>query len=145
VIDPYVLAFVALLAAYCGYSLWARLDPRLPIGAALVLLLVAAIVDAAQDLATANVLAEFVILLLGAGILLLLLEHARDAGRRPRASGASSRDAETTDPAQEGDRTAEQSLDRAEQQAVPFVDASGEQHHDEEQAGDPETDHGQAP
>jgi hypothetical protein len=144
-VDPYVLAFVGLLAAYVGYSLWARLDPRWPIGAALVLLVVAAIVDAAQAVDAANVLAEFVVFLLGAGVLLLLLEHARDARHPVPDSGSLARDPETTDPAEQRDRPSEQSLDRPEQEPVALVDAAGQEHHDEEQARDPEADHGQAP
>jgi hypothetical protein len=144
-VDVYILAFVGLLAAYVAYSLWARLDPRWPIGAALVLLLVAAIVDAAQQVGAANVLAEFVVFLLGAGVLLLLLEHARDARHPDRASGSPARDPEATDPPQQGDRPAEEPLDRPEEEPVALVDAAGQEHHEQEQAGDPEADHGEAP
>jgi hypothetical protein len=144
-VDPFVLAFVALLAGYVVYSLWVRLDPRWPIAAALVILVVAAVADAAQDLGTANLLAEFVVLLLGAGVLLLLVEHARDARATAHTSGTLTRDPESTDLAEERDRSAQQPLDRPEQEPVALVDAPGQEHHDEEQAGDPEADHGEAP
>jgi hypothetical protein len=145
VLDPFVLAFVVLLAGYVGYSLWARLDPRLPFAGALAVLVVAAIADAAQAVGTADVLAEFVLLLLAAGVLLVVLEHARKGRRRADRSTSVAGDPEATDPAEERDRSAEQSLDGAQQHPVPLVDTPGQEHDDEEEAGDPETDHGQAP
>lgn len=77
--DPYTVVFLGLLAAYVAYSIWARLDGRLPIAAALVLLVVAAVLDAVGSLAAANTVAEFVFYLLGAGVLLLLVEHVRSS------------------------------------------------------------------
>jgi len=75
---PYTEIFLGLLVAYMVYSVWARLDGRIPIGAALVLLVVTAIVDAAGDVDAANSLAEFVFFLLAAGVVLLLVEHLRE-------------------------------------------------------------------
>ena len=42
---PYAEVFLALLLAYMVYSVWARIDGRLPIAAALGLLVVTAVVD----------------------------------------------------------------------------------------------------
>lgn len=110
---PYVPVFLALLLAYMVYSQWARLDSRFPIAGALVLLVAAALVDAAGADAAANVLAEFVFFLLAAGIVLLLLDHAR-AGSAS-ASAPASGDAEPTDPPKERQGPPEETLDRAEQ------------------------------
>jgi hypothetical protein len=63
------------------YSQWVRLDSRYPIVAALVLLVLAAIADAVGSANAANLLAIFVIFLLGAGVVLLILDHLRDAPR----------------------------------------------------------------
>ena len=82
---PYTAIFLGLLVAYLAYSVWARLDGRYPIGAALALLVVTAIVDAAGDTSAANSLAEFVFFLLAGGVVLLLIEHIRD---RPTPTGA---------------------------------------------------------
>ncbi len=110
-VDPYVVVFVVLLVVYVGYSLWARLDPRYPIGAALVLLIVAAVTDAAGGVGAANVLAEFVFLLLGAGVLLLLLEHVREGRRSATPSGGATGDAQAADAAEQRERSADQPLD----------------------------------
>ncbi|HTP56542.1 MAG TPA: hypothetical protein VML53_07805 [Thermoplasmata archaeon] len=85
---PYPLLFLALLVAYLIYSVATRLDPRYPIGGALLLLVVAAIADAAGDVAVANSVAEYVFFLLGGGVLLLLIDHARTT--RPGADEAPS-------------------------------------------------------
>ena len=45
---PYDAAFLALLAVYLVYSVWQHLDPRFPILAALILLVVTALVDAVE-------------------------------------------------------------------------------------------------
>ncbi len=110
---PYVPVFLALLLAYMVYSQWARLDSRFPIAGALVLLVAAALVDAAGDDPAANILAEFVFFLLAAGIVLLLLDHARAGSGSTSASTA--RDAEATDPPQERQGPPEETLDRAQQ------------------------------
>ncbi len=84
---PYPLLFLSLLAAYLAYSAWARLDSRYPIAAALALLIVAALLDAAGDVASANTFAEYVLLLLAGGIVLLLSDHLREArGPEPGAN-----------------------------------------------------------
>lgn len=75
---PYATIFVGLLVAYIVYSAWARLDGRYPIGAALVLLVITAVVDAAGNVTAANTLAEYVFFLLAGGVVLLLIEHVRD-------------------------------------------------------------------
>ena len=89
---PYTAIFLGLLVAYLAYSVWARLDGRYPIAAALALLVATAVVDAAGDTNAANSLAEFVFFLLAGGVVLLLIEHVRGrpAPERsvPSASGA---------------------------------------------------------
>jgi len=65
------------------YSEWTRLESRYLVAAALVLLAVTAVEDAAGAVSLANLLAEFVFLLLAGGVLLLLVDHVRDA--RPGA------------------------------------------------------------
>ncbi|MGA7922593.1 MAG: hypothetical protein WCA77_01270 [Thermoplasmata archaeon] len=74
---PYDAAFLALLAVYLVYSVWQHLDPRFPILAALILLVVTALVDAAGAGAEANTLAVFVFFLLAGGVLLLLIDSVR--------------------------------------------------------------------
>lgn len=101
-VDLYTALFLALLVAYMAYSIWARLDGRLPVAAALVLLLAAAVLDALGATAAATTLAEFVFFLLGAGVVLLLIEHVR-AGR----SGASPLPAALEPPAEGGEPTHE--------------------------------------
>lgn len=80
---PYTDLFVGLLGAYMVYSVWARLDSRYPIAAALVLLVAAAVVDASGATGAANTLAVFVFFLLAAGVVLLLVDHVREG--RPLA------------------------------------------------------------
>ena len=89
---PYTAIFLGLLVAYLAYSVWARLDGRYPIAAALALLVATAVVDAAGDTSAANSLAEFVFFLLAGGVVLLLIEHVRARrtleGSSPSGSGA---------------------------------------------------------
>lgn len=74
-----------LLIAYVAYSLWAGLDPRYPLVAALVTLLGAFGVQAAGNTAIANDLALDTFLLFVAGLALLVLERVRRAGRDARS------------------------------------------------------------
>lgn len=99
---PYTEIFLGLLLAYMVYSVWARLDGRYPIAAALVLLVVTAVVDAAGDATTANSLAEYVFFLLAAGVVLLLVEHVRERPTRPAAtsSGPTTTQSGPSEPAQ---------------------------------------------
>jgi hypothetical protein len=87
---PYTEIFVGLLLVYLAYSVWARLDGRYPIGAALALLVVTAVVDAAGNVSAANALAEYVFFLLAGGVVLLLIEHVRahPASEAPPPSGS---------------------------------------------------------
>ncbi len=98
---PYVLAFLGLLGVYMVYSEWARLDSRYLVAGALVLLVVTALVDAAGATAAANTLAEFVFFLLAAGVVLLLVDHVRDASPAPPSSRARRRNPKAPDPPQE--------------------------------------------
>ncbi|MDE1881221.1 MAG: hypothetical protein KGI89_11830 [Euryarchaeota archaeon] len=83
--DP-TYPFLALLLVYMVYSEWARLDSRCLVGAALLLLVVTAVVDAAGQTADANVLSEYVFFLLAGGVVLLLVDHVRE--ERARAQRA---------------------------------------------------------
>jgi hypothetical protein len=138
---PYTEVFLGLLVAYMVYSFWARLDARYPIGAALVLLVITAVVDAVGNSATANTLAEYVFFLLGAGVVLLLLDHFRE--RRPAAAGTDTglvpaREPVPAEAAQERKGASEDALHGLEQQPVPVVDAVGDQNQYDEEAGDAE-------
>lgn len=114
---PFVPAFLVLLAVYMVYSAWARLDPRYPIGAALLLLVVTAIVDAAGSTGVANTLAEFVFFLLAAGVVLLLLDHVLEeprGGGTPRwGSGLRAWHPDSPDPAKDRQGSAEQPFQRS--------------------------------
>ena len=81
---PYDVIFVGPLVAYLVYSVWARLDGRYPIVAALALLVATAVVDAAGNTNAADSMAEFVFFLLAGGVVLLLIEHFR---ARPTVGG----------------------------------------------------------
>lgn len=123
-VDVYTATFLALLAAYMAVSVWLRVDGRFPVAGALVLLVAAAVLDATGATTSANTLAEFVFFLLGAGVLLLLVEHVRER----RAATASDRPvpgqpaAEGRQLADERQRTAENPFDRLEQKPVAGVE-----------------------
>ena len=122
---PYVPTFLALLLVYMVYSAWARLDARYPVVAGVVLLVITAGVDASGATDTANLLAEFVFFLIGAGVVLLLVDHAR--ARFGAASGRGQAPVgEPSEPAEERQRPADELLDRLEQEPVPAVDAPRE-------------------
>jgi hypothetical protein len=99
---PYTLLFLALLVAYMVYSEWAHLDSRLPIAAALVLLVVTAAAEALGASDTANLLAEFVFFLLAGGVVLLLVDHLRDRRKPARLAAPTETPGEATDPAEPG-------------------------------------------
>ncbi|HTP54207.1 MAG TPA: hypothetical protein VML94_04475 [Thermoplasmata archaeon] len=116
---PYSLAFLGLLGAYMVYSQWAGLDSRYPVGAALVLLVAAAVADAAGATGVANSFAEYVFFLLGAGVVLLLVDHLRDgrknAGATPSSAGVVTTERPSPEPPKESEPTADHPLDRPEQ------------------------------
>ncbi len=130
---PYVTAFLALLVAYMVFSVWAGLDARYPIAGALVLLVATAVTDALGDSTTANTLAEYVFFLLGAGIVLLLIDHVRAgrAPRRPRDPSAAAHGV-AAEPSEPGEGPAHDPLDRLEQEPIPVVDAPGREHQEDE-------------
>lgn|GEM_PF-1512056 len=138
---PFVEAFLALLAAYMGYSVWAGLDPRYPIGAALVLLVATAAVDALGSTAAANTLAEYVFFLLGAGVLLLLVDHVRESRDHSASAGslATLPQGKPAQSAEQGQGTTDHPLDRFQEQTVPIVDAPGREHEHDEQSRDAQT------
>ncbi len=79
-IDP-LYPFLLLLVVYMVYSQWVGLDSRYPIAAALVLLVVAAVLDAGGETGPANTLASYLFFLLAAGVVLLLTDHVRHPER----------------------------------------------------------------
>ena len=74
---PFQLAFVGLLAAYCVYSFWARLDPRYPMYGAFLLLLGAIGAQWVGSAGAADNLALDVIFALGAAVALAGAERLR--------------------------------------------------------------------
>jgi hypothetical protein len=138
---PLLATFGVLLVLYMACSLWARLDPRYLIAGGVALLVATACTEAAGYSSAANVLAEYVFLLLGGGVILLLVEPFL-RNTRPSTPPLSERppDAEEhpPDPAEQGNLSSQQALDHLEQQPVAFVDAAGGHDDQQEQSGDPE-------
>jgi hypothetical protein len=104
---PYLALFGILLLLYLGYSFWHRLDPRYPVVAGLVLLVVTAITEAYGGNSEANTLVEFVFLLLVGGGALFFLERYRQ--RRAESArpvslkrGAGISEEQPADPTHEG-------------------------------------------
>jgi len=144
---PYTAIFVGLLVAYMVYSVWARLDGRYPIGAALALLVVTAIVDASGATETANTLAEFVFFLLGGGVVLLLIEHLREraAPKPPTAPESLPPESVPSEPPEERKGTTQEPFERLEQQPVAVVDGPGHEDRHDEPEGKPEPEDGKGP
>lgn len=128
---PFSVVFLGLLLAYMVYSVWAGLDARYPIAAALVLLVVTAVVDAVGQTGPANTLAEFVFFLLGGGVVLLLVDHVRERRPTPSVRPAHLRGRpkpETAKAAKQPEPSAEQSFDGFEEEPVALVDAAGHEY-----------------
>jgi len=146
---PYLEVFLILLGVYLVYSVWARLDPRYPIAAALALLVVTAIVDAANAVATANLLAEYVFCLLGGGVVLLLVDHVRPGhtvpGPESDSGGSLGSKGPSAEPPDERDPSTEQLLDHVQEHLVPPVDAAREHDRPDEGERDGETQDGEGP
>ena len=144
---PYTTIFVGLLVVYLAYSVWARLDGRYPIGAALALLVVTAVVDAAGDTNAANALAEFVFFLLAGGVVLLLIEHLRErpAPAAAAPSGSAVSQGVATEAAEEQKGSTEQPLHGLEKQPVPVVDRPRDEDGDHEQERDADPEGRQGP
>lgn len=144
---PYAEIFVGLLVAYMAFSVWTRLDGRYPIGAALVLLVATAVVDAAGDVTAANSLAEFVFFLLAGGVVLLLIEHVRGGSAVKVATDSTESSAQRVPPEapDEGKGSAEQTLDGLQEEPVAVVDRSGRDDQDDKEGGDAEAEGGQFP
>jgi hypothetical protein len=144
---PYTWAFVVLLLVYMIYSVWARLDGRYPIGAALALLIVTAVVDTLGQTSAADTLAEFVFFLLGGGVVLLLVEHLRErpVAAPPSAGGSLPAESEPSEATQERKGPAQESLDRFEEKSVPVVDRTRREDRADEPESDPDPDRGQGP
>jgi hypothetical protein len=138
---PYLEVFGILLVAYMGYSVWEQLDPRYPIGAGLVLLVATAVTDSVGAPSSADVLAEYVFLLLGAGVILLLVEQVRPRRttlRTPLVGGPADPEEHATDPSEERDLPPQQPLDHLQQQPVALVHAPGDHDDQKEQPRDGE-------
>ena len=135
---PYVEVFLGLLGVYMAYSVWARLDARYPIVAALVLLVATAVVDALGNTTTANTLAEYVFFLLGAGVVLLLIDQIRTSRspRAPLSPSVRSTAGQPAQPAEPGKGTTDDSLDRFEKEPVPVVHAAGRKDQEDEEKRD---------
>jgi hypothetical protein len=133
---PFASIFVVLLLVYLGYSVWARLDGRYPIGAALALLVVTAIVDAAGQTDLANTLAEYVFFLLAGGVVLLLIEHLRGRSRAAGTEPALAAQRVPSQPPEEGKRSADEPFHGLEEQPVAVVDGAGH----EDRRDEPERD-----
>lgn len=82
----YMEMFLALLVAYLVSSEWSGIDSRYPIAMALIVLLAAVVVAAVGDTSVANALAGFVFFLLAGGVLLMVVDHVRDARPSPAFS-----------------------------------------------------------
>lgn len=76
---PYYLLFIVILAVYIFWSQRTGLDSRYPILLAIPLLVGSVVVDATGHSAAAFQLAEFVFFLLVGGVVLLVIDHLRDA------------------------------------------------------------------
>jgi hypothetical protein len=147
---PYLAVFGILLLVYVGYSLWERLDPRYPIGAALVLLVATAITEAVGASPQADTLAEYVFLLLVGGVVLMLLDQVRPrAGSSPRENslgrGTRVSEEQPTDPADQGELPSQEPLDDLEQKSVAPVDAAGGHDDQDEQPRHGESHDGERP
>jgi hypothetical protein len=127
VAGPYLEIFVGLLGVYLVVSAMSHLDPRYPIVAALLLLVSAGVADAANAVGLANTLAEFVFLLLGGGVVLLLVERLRGTPAPAVRSGMSAAvvapQGGAPEPADQRDPHPQERLDGVEEHLVPAVDA----------------------
>jgi hypothetical protein len=147
---PYLLVFGVLLLLYLVYSFWERLDPRYPIGAALVLLVATAVTEAVGAGPAADTLAEYVFVLLVGGVVLLLLDRVRN---RPvlgetevsLVGGTVASEQQSSDPADQGQGTAQEPLDHLQQEPVAPVDAAGGHDDQDEQPRDPQPHEGEGP
>jgi MFS superfamily sulfate permease-like transporter len=86
--DP-LYGFLAALLVYMVYSEWVGLDSRYVVGAALVLLVIDAVIDAGGATNLANTVAVYVFFLLAAGVVLLLVDQVREARKVPGKAAAS--------------------------------------------------------
>jgi hypothetical protein len=141
---PYTTIFVGLLVVYLVYSVWAQLDGRYPIVAALILLVVTAVVDATGNVDAANSLAEYVFFLLAGGVVLLVVEQVRS---RPTAaatkpSGSVTTEGGASQTTQEREGPTDQPLDGLEKKAVPLIDRARREDQPHEEDGDREPEGG---
>lgn len=132
---------LVLLAAYAAYSYWAGLNPHLPLYAALLALAVAAIADWSGAVGVADSLGLDVVFFLAAGVGLIALDRVRP---RPRSTGRFGLrpGSPAADATHQRQPSAEGSFDHLEGEAVPVVDAPGQDHDRDERPGDPEPQHG---
>ena len=103
--DYYLTAFLVLLLVYGGYSFYVRLDPRYPIAAGLLLLVLTALLSASGAVDSAATAADYAFLLLAAGVVLLLADRARDRwGHVLGRGGGPEPTAQGREPTDQGDR-----------------------------------------
>lgn len=114
-VDSTETAFLVLLLVYMVYSQWARLDSRLPIVGGIALILIAAVLDADQLLAAAQVLALYGLFLLGGGTVLILVDHGRAAWGKGAGDSAGGAHEPAADPPDQGNPAPEQPFHRLEQ------------------------------
>ncbi len=98
----FLALWLVIVSAYAGYSLWARLDPRYLLGAALLMVIAAAVLEALGDVAAANALAVDTFFAFLAGLVVLVLDRAISERRATRnlgrAAGPAEPAGEPTDP-----------------------------------------------
>jgi drug/metabolite transporter superfamily protein YnfA len=87
-VDNYTVAFMGIALVYALYSGWARLDPRWPLAAALLLFVGAAVlrIDGAQI--GGNLLTAYGMVSILVSLALMLTEHVRRTGAVHSSEGA---------------------------------------------------------
>ena len=146
---PYLDLFLGAFIVYLVYSAWTRLDSRFPILAALALIVVAGALDVEGSTARAGTLEEYIVIFLGGGIVLLVVDHVREArqGANPPSESAArvSPDQASPDAPNERERSPDQPFDGLEKEPVTVVDAAGRDHDQDEQSGEGEAERGEKP
>lgn len=95
----YVPLFLALLVGYLVSSGWAGIDSRYPFVLAGGLLAATTVAEIVGDRTTGNILAEYVLLLLAGGVILLAIDRHRARPVAPALAIANIPQAETGDSA----------------------------------------------
>lgn len=135
----YELVFAVLVLVYLVASYWAGLDPRWPVVGSAGIVLVAALDSARGDVAQANTLAPYALILLGGAVVLLIVtpDPPPSPGVAPVEAAA-----ETRQGADQRDGSPQDPLDHLQEQPVPFIDRPRQDDGEDEQPGDRQPDHG---